>query len=459
MFKNEHFALDTYGFELDISKNAHWYLLNGRFIMTMFLKVCELINISCKSIKFISLIISLISLFVSNIILNKNIEKYINNKFSYLISTIIIYSPFIFEFYLFPEYTGIMSFAILMSILAYTNITKFFDLNKIKYLILSILFAFISVSSYQGVIGCFIALSVFYIMINYKSIKQFIIQNVICISIYGGVSLISLIITKIYGLARVSTTGYNLIQTIKNVFLGTIRLIINTSYVYPKYYFALIILLITILIIFHSIKTNNKKNIILTIYLIIMVILFSVAPQFLVRYDTVWIVPRSNISMGMLFGILCLTYISLNNGNDKYIYIILGVTILSFVIQLIGWYSIRNDHYFINKINNQEAKIIISEIKNYELINNTKITKIAVSNDQGIRYTVDGVETTSGDVNVRAFVFEWSLQDIINYYSDKPYEFIKPTEEFIEYCSKNNWNELDLEQFKFDKDTLYMCIY
>ena len=210
MFKNEHFALDTYGFELDISKNAHWYLLNGRFIMTIFLKVCELINISCKSIKFISLIISLISLFVSNIILNKNIEKYINNKFSYLISTIIIYSPFIFEFYLFPEYTGIMSFAILMSILAYTNITKFFDLNKIKYLILSILFAFISVSSYQGVIGCFIALSAFYIMINYKSIKQFIIQNVICISIYGGVSLISLIITKIYGLARVSTTGYNL---------------------------------------------------------------------------------------------------------------------------------------------------------------------------------------------------------------------------------------------------------
>lgn len=459
LFNKEHFALDTYGFELDISKNAHWYLLNGRFIMTLFLKVCNFLSISCKNIKFISLIISLISLFASNVILSKNIKKYIDNEFSSIISTVIIYSPFIFEFYLFPEYTGIMSVAVLMSILAYVYITKYFDLKKLKYLFISVVFAFISVSSYQGVIGCFVALCSFYIVINYKDIKQFMIQNVFVVSVYGVVSLISLIITKVCGLARVSTVGYDLIKTIKNVIRGTYNLISGTSYIYPRYYFILIILLIFSLIIFYSIKSKNNKNILLTLYLIIMVILFSVAPQFLVRYDTVWIVPRSNIAMGMLFGILCLTYFSLNKNSNKSLYIVMFIIGVSFFLQFLGWYRIRNDHYYVNEINKKESKIIIDSIRNYEKLNNVDVKRIAVSNDSSVRYTIDGVETTSGDVNVRAFVFEWSIQDILNYYSNKTYEFIEPTLDFVNYCSQNNWDGFNKEQLKFVKDTLYICIY
>lgn len=459
LFNKEHFALDTYGFELDINNNISWYFSNGRIFMSLYLKICSILNISFKNIKFVSLILSLVSLFISNIILSKNIDKYINKKYSHLISTSIIYSPFIFEFFLFPEYTGIMSFAILMSVLSYIFITKYFDLKKLKYLILSILFAFISVSSYQGVIGCFVALSAFYIIANYKNIKEFIKQNIFVISIYGVVSLISLIITKVSGLARVSTTGYNLIKTIQNVFLGTIRLLINTSYVFPKYYFGIVIFLITVLIIIRLIKSNNKKNILLTLYLIAVVILFSVAPQFLVRYDTVWIVARSNIPMSMIFGLLCLVYVYFNKNNDKYTYIVLVVCAFTILLQLFGWYNIRNDHYLVNRANEKEAETIINEIKNYELENKTNITNIALAYDSSLRYTVDGVKTTSGDVNVRAFVFEWSIQDILNYYSNKTYKFIEPLDEFATYCSNNNWDNLDKKQFRFSNDTLYICIY
>ena len=84
LFNREHFALDTYGFELDINNNISWYFSNGRIFMSLFLKICSLLNISFKNIKFISLILSLISLFISNIILFAMIiEGVLINPLSY----------------------------------------------------------------------------------------------------------------------------------------------------------------------------------------------------------------------------------------------------------------------------------------------------------------------------------------------------------------------------------------
>lgn len=460
LFKNEHFALDTYTFELDVKKNAYWYLTNGRFLMTLYLYICLLLNISCKTIKFVSLIISLISLFISNIVLTKMAVKYIKNKnIASLISTCIIYSPFIFEFFIFTEYTGIMSFGLLMSILASNFLQKYFEERKIKYILLSLLFAFLSVSSYQGVIGCFVSITSLYIVINYKNIKEFIIQNVYMFSIYGIVSLISLIITKICGLARISTTGYKLIETLKGVASGTSFLILNTSYVYPKYYYFLILILMVLLIVFLCIKTSKLKNIWLTIYLVVLVILISVAPQFLVKYSSIWIVPRSNIPLSMLFGILCFWYNSQIEENTIYLKFNIFVIILTLVLQLIGWYQISMDQYYVNKLDKVFAESISTKIREYEKENNIAVTKIGISGDKAIMYTYKDVETMSGDVNVRASSISWVVPALLEYYDDKGYQSVDASEDIIEYCSSKNWNSVSIEQLKFVGDTLYICIY
>ncbi len=460
LFKNEHFALDTYTFELDIKENAHWYLINGRLVMTLYLYICLLLNISCKTIKFISLIISLSSLFISNIVLTKMAVKYIKNKnMASLISTCIIYSPFIFEFFIFTEYTGIMSFGLLMSILASNFLQKYFEERKIKYILLSLILAFLSASSYQGVIGCFVSITSLYIVINYKNIKEFITQNVYTFSIYGIVSLISLIITKICGLARVSTVGYKLIETLKGVARGTLSLILNTSYVYPKYYYFLILILMMLLIVFLCIKTSKLKNIWLTIYLVVLVIFISVAPQFLVKYDLIWIVPRSNISLGMLFGILCFWYNSQMEENTIYLKFNILVIILTLALQLIGWYQISMDQYYVNKLDKSFAESILPKIHEYENENNVTVTKIGIANDKAPMYTYKDVETMSGDVNVRAGSIPWAIPTLLGYYDDKEYLMVEASEDIKEYCSSKNWDSVNIEQLKFIDDTLYICTY
>lgn len=456
MFKNEHFALDTYVFSNDIGYSSSSHLSNGNIFMYLFLKICLAFNLTAKNIKLVSLILSLVSLFLSNIVLSKLLSKETEKDFEVgLISSAIIYSPFIFEFYLFPEITGIIGLSILFCMLSVVFINKFFENRDNFNLILSIIFGICSVLSYHDIFGLFVIVSIFLSIINYKEKGLFIKENIYTFIVY----ILSFVPSIIIGISKVSFSNYNFINSIKNIFKGIYNLFTNASSVLPNNFFLLITLMSLILIIFQCIKNKEKNKILPTIYLLIISLVISAIPHLFVNYNDIWIVARNSICIGVIPYVLFALYFCINGSTDKYKIISVIIILLSFVLQLIGWYQIREDHYYTNVADRTDATEIINNIKQYEFKNDVEIKKIAFAYDSNIKYAYDEVFVSIYDVNVRAFTKPWAIENIINYYSDKKYEFVDASKELIDYCSKNNWEEIRTPMFEYKDDTLYMCVY
>ena len=303
------------------------------------------------------------------------------------------------------------------------------------------------------------SLAIMIIVIKYKDLKSFIKNNIIVISIYGLSSLVSLIAIKLMGLPRLDSSENNIIEAIKNIVIGAYRLFANTSNVFPRYFFPIVIMLIFILIVIHLLKNKDLFKILLTIYLCVITILFSVAPQLFLKYDMIWIVARSNICMGMLLGIISTYYFWVNKSKDKFKIISLIIISVSVLLQVYGWINIRNDHYYTNEKDKEEVYKILNKINDYEMDNSININKISISFDSNRAYAYENVKTMIFDVNTRAFSSDWGTQGIIEFYSSNSYKFIEPTKDVKSYCESHDWNELNDEQFIFENDTLYLCNY
>ncbi len=460
LFKSEHFALDTYTFSEDVNANATWYLANGRVVMYVFLKLSFILNLTCKSIKSISLMTAILSLFAANILLNARLNKHMENDiYAAILSTALIYCPFIIELFLFPEFTGTMCLAILFSVLGATSITNYFETKHIRNLFLSLIYATLCAFSYQGVMGCFASLAILFSCINYKNFKTFIIQHVYIVATYTIASLSSLIITKLMGLTRLSSGGIDIIKTIKGIMNGSIYLLINTSRIFPKYLFIILSMAIALVIFVEIIKTKSYKQIPLYVYLVLISVAFSIAPQLLVDPNSIWIVARSNICMSYFPIFISILAIGKQYSKSFYQHIIVCIISMLMIFQVCGWYTLAKDHYYTNKMDEIETMKIIEYIDAYEQTNNAKITKLAFANDKDLTKSYDKVTTTIGDINLRTYAIDWARKGIIDYYSNKNYEIVTLNNSFTDSCRNNDWTAFDNSLLMAENDTLYICIY
>ena len=439
MFIKEHLGIKTY------------FFLNN---------INNYIKISAKSLNIISLSIGLILLFISSIIICKMFSKYIEKDIKLgIISTGVIYSPFIIEFFLSPESISIASLSILLCVLSIKNLNIFFEKQKKIYFVVSILLGIICALLYINII-CFISIiGILFTILNYKNKKDFLKQNIIII----GICIIELFITLITYMIlgnTINLTELNITNSIKIIMDQLYILTINSLYIFPNYFLVFISLLLVILSIFDLIKQNQNKKILLNIYFVVIEILISILSIIFANYNSISITPRNSICIGLIpISLLIIFLYNNNNHENKYSTISIVIMILSIVLQLIGWYQIREDHYYTYVADRTDTTEILNNIKKYEIDNKETIKKIAIAYDKNTKFSYDEVEIAVGDINSRAFVKEIGAKNIINYYSDVEYEFIEPTKELKEYCSKNDWDVINKKSFRFEKDTLYMCIY
>ena len=49
--------------------------------------------------------------------------------------------------------------------------------------------------------------------------------------------------------------------------------------------------------------------------------------------------------------------------------------------------------------------------------------------------------------------------DFLRYYLNRNVEIKEPEEKYTEYFKDRDWNEFDIEQMKFDGETLHICTF
>ena len=464
---NLEFATDTYDVFNFNNKQIFWqYASAGRFVTAIIGYLVKIINLKEYTIYLGSYILAMVCLILSQyklykitnmLVLEKNRDDLYSKILVDLVSIIIILNPFLIELFLFVE-KGIMIFAILMCIYAIEKFIKYLEYKDVKYLIYSMIFIFIGVCSYQGVVGIFIAISSICVLKYSKNIKEFIINNIIMFLVYGIPTGINYLIVKFcYSNTRIDG-NIQITGSIVKILKNTKEMMVSTYNIMPKYSVFLLILFTFGILCYKIIKNKKEvRKILEYIYIILITIFISILPQIFQATESIWFVPRSTYPFGTIYGILIL-YLICNidlKKVTKKILIIIMLVFLCFELQI--FWKIENDRYILNNYDYEISMRIANKVKKYEKETGNKISKIEIYQDLSPSYTYDNIFVTK-DLNIKAYATDWSTKGILEYYLKRNLEKLK-SEENIEKFQNKNWNEFNEEQIILKNDVLILCRY
>ena len=328
IFSIDRYALDTYFYESNgMRYNAiNPYFYNGRIFMTIFLYILSILNVSFSLGKLLSWLLAFISLYISTILCFNILSKYKkSNIINVLLSICLVANPFIIEYFMFPEYTGIMCLGILFTFISIFTIDYYFQKSNKIALAFAILAAMCSVMCYQGGISLLFIIPLLFIFKDSKTLKEFLKKLLIVCLVFGIAALTTAILSKILGAERLGN-NFNFIKSIKEALKGSGILLTTTYQTLPKY----LLIIIAIICSVGTLVTIEKKpkTILFYVLCILSLLIVPVIPHFFAAY--IWLVPRSCLGYGLLAAISILFYL-IYNKNNKYvngIYILSMLTII-----------------------------------------------------------------------------------------------------------------------------------
>ena len=185
IFLRTEFATDTYSrMDMTMQENLNDFIQNGRYLTAIWWGIVTVLNLGINEIYLSSYLIAIISLVFSIYKLFRIINDSINNdKLAFLLSIFIIINPFSIEL-------GIMILSLFFSILALEQFILYLQNHQNKNIVFAMIFLLFNNISYQGTLAFFTLLGSLYIILNSKTIKEFIKNNVIMFLIYGMPTLI-----------------------------------------------------------------------------------------------------------------------------------------------------------------------------------------------------------------------------------------------------------------------------
>lgn len=460
------YAPDTYfAFTNSTKAVMNQFISGGRLVTAFSAGICiGVMKLSDKIIYFLSyifaIICTMISLYKFCNLLNKDIK---NKTICLIIATLIIINAFSFELFVYIE-KGIMMLSVLMCILAVEQINKWFNNKSLKHAIIALCYVMIATCSYQGTVGIFVAISLFYIIKHSGNTKEFLLNNVKVATIYGIPAITNFLIVKFLGSNSRVKGQIVLSESIEKIIQGLKNLIINTYNILPKYIFLLAIIGIIFFITYKIVisKDEKKKVKILKfigiIYIFAGTLVATIAPQILQNTNSIWFVARSSYPMASIIGILLIYIFYQFDIKELEKNIITIIIILFLIIQLFFFLRLAIDGYIVNYKDKQETNEIIKQIEKFEKDSSNQITKIAIYYDKNTTYVHPDIRG-SGDINVRALCTNWASKFIINYYSGRKLENTECDNKIKEKFSQEDWNQYDNAQIILKNDTIHLCIY
>lgn len=256
------YATDTYCvFGTPAKEMIQHFIKSGRFVTAASQAFLTTIHTGNEVAYLLSISLALIATGVSIYKLYKIFEEDISYTIiAGIASILIIINAFSIELYLFLE-KGILMLSVLLCVLAFEKMVDFFKgENKVKSIIIAFIYMIIANFSYQGTVALFVALSCIYIVKYSKSIKDFVINNILTGICYGIPALINYLTVKfIFGNTRVSGE-YNLLLSIEKIWLNTKEMITYTYKILPQYLFIGILGIIGIICIICIIMKKEENT-------------------------------------------------------------------------------------------------------------------------------------------------------------------------------------------------------
>lgn len=460
------YAADTYcTFKIGFKEAAlDMAMRNGRPIIGVLYELHYLSGLSKESFYYISTFFALIFLIISIFILEKILSKHgISENIGILLSFASIANIFIIEYFMLIEKSGFM-LAILFDVFSIYFMEKFFEVKKIKHLIVSMIIMVMAVYTYQGTIALFVILSLPFAFKYAKNIREYV-QNVFYIGVvYSFSVIIDLLSFKfVFQSSRISEK-INYLSNLKTLIEGLRVFSVSTFEILPKYFF--LIILFTILLISALLGNSHKRkyNYILSVIVIVLAsVIFSTAT---IIQGAGWWSTRTTYPLTSVIGALIINqFINLNDFkiNKKTIDVFckLSITFLSIlvIVQFFSFNKIFIDKYKLNALDQYRCEYIGQAINDYQNSTGITIKNIAFYSDAARTYPPYSNLYSQGDLIFCALYPDWSNIEVINYYLSENYIKVSQKEKYTKYFEDKDWSHLSKDQLIFDGDTLHLCIY
>lgn len=460
-----HYSTDTYRLiEMGYKKYSIEYSLNdGRIFMSMIGQLADKINININAYVIILTVFAIIILCICITKLIGIMSKY-KKKDEIIITSLISYVTIMNFMYLENLYFTeciVMSISILLFILAaeYLNEKE----NIIKVIILVLLGVF----CYQGTINVFITFYFVFTLIKNKKLNKEIIKNMIIVMF---ISLICIAINmlqikicgKIYGLEQTRTGNISEIFTnIIYIIVNLYKILIYSSDLFPKYLFLVLLISILIITAIWDKKENNKFYNTINILLITFVAIISSVIINIVSLSSFGL-GRMVFSVGALIGLIFMYLYCTTNILEKqtnYKYVMITILIIYITMNILNTLNILISHKKANELDKQEALKVNEYMLEYEQNNNIEIKNIAIAYDKNVTWCYNELKHKSLYTH-RALMIWWCNVDTINYYTGRKLQKVQmKTEIYNTYFKDKDWDKLEKEQFVFEGDTMYYCVY
>lgn len=465
IFCAEQKALDTYDvFSYDPSRITGHFASCGRFVTAGANALLQgLLRLGDTTVYYLSYGFALICTVLSMYVFNNVIKKDVKNDFvSMLISTLVIINPFSLELFIYIE-KGIMMLSVLLCVMAFKQIADFFEKKDKKSILFAGLLMFIANCCYQGTVGIFVVLSLVYILKYTKSIKDFILNNIIVAFTYGIPTVLNFVLIKIfYSNGRVDGSIV-LSESIKKVFGGIVEIFEGSYGLLPKYTFSIGIVILVATAIYKIIKdklTLKQSALVIgsLLYIILVATLVTVAPQLCQATESIWFVPRSSYPVAALIGILMLYLFTNFEIKDKLKNFVAAVGIVLLSMQLFLFIRHSINIFIVNYEDKQIITQILDFIDEYEEKTGIDVNKVAIYSDKNKSWTYQGIITVK-DMNTKAFASDWALLSLLRYYSGEDYIEIEKDPLIEQNFSRRNWDYYSDQQLVIKDDVVHICNY
>lgn len=462
-----HYATDSYS---DLyNSNAEWQLAVGRYSIYILAKLFEFLEISLMKYQQIFMLISILILSLSAEIIYSSFESVIgeaNNLFLYLLSCLSLGNVYSTELYLFPEYTLYNSLGVFFVVWAFAFLKK----KTLKNMVYSCLALIVSIGFYQANIGIYVVLCLTYsLLYEYEDIKKilkFCIEMCFCA---GVASLFDIIVKKILlymNLTETISRDANItlstiVSNLKTIIAEQKNIVLMGDNLLPKYS-LFIVLLIGVSGLFFCLK-KNKKNLryILAVTVFLAISYLGVYAPHLIA-GNVWLSPRTITPFFVfLSSIFILLYANIGDGNIGVKYFTNFIVIFLCAIDFWCVQGIVQNHIATNKIDQDYAYDIYSELTKYENESGYIVDKIATINDTAPSWKNRYVDFHSYNINERAYVNEWSDVTLIQFVSGRNFEKVEMDNNIYNtHFSGKNWDYYcPEEQLYFEGNVMYWCKY
>ena len=112
-----------------------------------------------------------------------------------------------------------------------------------------------------------------------------------------------------------------------------------------------------------------------------------------------------------------------------------------------------------NELDKKEALKVNEYMLEYEQNNNIEIKNIAITYDKNTTWSYNELKNKSLYTH-RALRIGWCNVYTINYYTNRNLQKVQMKAEIYNtYFKDKDWNKLEKDQFVFEGDTMYYCVY